>query len=161
LMVWRCIVSETSRRTEMKMAQGYVTDDGTFFENKTEAVLHEAEARLRKQLADLSNGVIDADKFLGLVLEVMPALKGFIDAYNSAVSTKLDQQAKEQDGGTVDESRAREVDASLGHVSSTEEALASLLKLPVRGPSHVPNVGSGPHAKEVPKRRAKHGAGGG
>jgi len=145
----------------MKMAQGYVTDDGTFFENKSEAVLHEAEARLRKQLTDMSNGAIDVDKLLGLVLEVMPALKGFIDAYNSAVSAKFDQQAKEQDGGEIDESKPSAVDASLGHVSSTEEDLASLLKLPTRGPSHVPNVGSGPHAKEVPKRRAKHGAGGG
>ena len=31
----------------MKMAQGYVTDDGTFFESKLEAELHEAEALLR------------------------------------------------------------------------------------------------------------------
>jgi hypothetical protein len=145
----------------MKMAQGYVTDDGTFFESKTEAVLHEAEAGLRRHLADVSNGAIDADKFLGLVLEVMPALKGFIDAYNSAITTKLNQQAKDEDRGAADESEPAKVDAGLGHVSSTEEDLASLLKLPTRGPSHVPDVGSGPHAKEVSKRRAKHGAGGG
>ena len=37
----------------MKKTEGFVTDDGTFFESQVEAALHEAELRLRMQLAHL------------------------------------------------------------------------------------------------------------
>ena len=36
-----------------------------------------------------------------------------------------------------------------------KKILHPLLKLPTRGHSHVPNVGGGPHAEEVSKRRSK------
>jgi hypothetical protein len=144
----------------MKMAQGYVTDDGTFFESQKEATLHEAESHLRAQLVRV-NPELDGDKFLAIVFEVRSQLGSYLDAYNAATATKRDQPAEDEDRGETDKDRPPEVDASLGHVSSTEEDLASLLKLPTRGPSHVPNVGSGPHAEKVSKRRTKHGVGGG
>ena len=141
----------------MKMAQGYVTDDGTFFESKLEAELHEAEALLRGNIG-ASFPQLDVDKFLVIVLEIMPTLKGFIDAYNSAAAVKLNQQAQDENRRETNASEPPTVDASVGHVSSTEEDLASLLKLPTRGPSHVPDVGSRAHAEKISKRRQKHGA---
>jgi hypothetical protein len=156
-MGWRCIVSSTNRRTRMKMAQGYVTDDGTFFESKMEAELHEAESLFRGNLA-AEFPQLDADKLIAIVYQVMPTLKGYIDAHYAAAAAKRDQQAEEPDRGKVDESKPPEVDAGIGHVSSTEEDLASLLKLPTRGPSHVPDVGGSPRSKKVQERRAKHGA---
>lgn len=144
----------------MKMAQGYVTDDGTFFESKMEAELHEAESLFRGNLA-AEFPQLDPDKFIAIVYQVMPTLKGYIDAHYAAATIKRDQQAKEQDRGETDKGGPPETDASIGHVSSTEEDLASLLKLPTRGPSHVPDVGGSPHAEKVSKRRQKHGTGGG
>ena len=140
----------------MKKTEGFITNDGTFFESKTEAELHEAESSLRAQLAveypQLSN-----ERFFEVVQSVMPALKGYIDAYNTESAVKLNQQTKEQDRAEARDSREAAPDGGIGHVSSTEEDLASLLKLPPRGPSHVPDVGSGARTKKVPERRAKHG----
>ena len=141
----------------MKMAQGYVTDDGTFFESKNDAALHEAEMRLRSGLAGVYGGM-NQEVFFEVVLGLMPELWSYIDAYNSAATVKLDQPTEDTDGAKANVSESPKADASMGHVSSTEEDLASLLKLPTRGPSHVPNVGGGPHAEKVSKRRQKHGA---
>ena len=143
----------------MKKTEGFVTDDGTFFESKVEAELHEAELRLRMQLAHLTAFPdLNADAFLAVVFEVRTQLRTYIDAYNTATTSKRDQQAEEQDRTTADDRRAAQADAGIGHVSSTEEDLASLLKLPPRGPSHLPNMGGGPRPKKEQERRAKHGA---
>jgi hypothetical protein len=141
----------------MKMAQGYVTDDGTFFESKAEATLHEAETALRVSLVNLNNR-LDVEKFLEITFAIMPELRRYIDAYNAANPTQHDQ-AEVEDRETTGDSGTPEGAASVGHVSSTEEDLAALLKLPARGPSHVPDVGSGPRSKEVQERRAEHGSG--
>jgi hypothetical protein len=142
---------------EMKKTEGYVTDDGTFFENHLEAALHEAESKLRGQLATAFPQV-DIEKFLAIVLEVMPQLWSYIHAHNTASAAKSNQQAEEQDRAEAGDGREAKADGGIGHVSSTEEDLASLLKLPPRGPSHVSNVGSSPRTKKIPERRAKHGA---
>jgi hypothetical protein len=141
----------------MKMAQGYVTEDGTFFESKTEAVLHEAESRLRGELA-FKFPEAHADSFLTVIFELRSQMKEYIDAYNAAYPPKPDQ-AEVEDREETSDSREAESAANIGHVSSTEEDLAALLKLPARGPSHVPDVGSGPRSKEVQERRAEHGSG--
>lgn len=143
----------------MKMAQGYVTEDGTFFENKLEAALHEAEATLRRMLGT-EYPQLNAEQFIEVVQNLMPSLRGYIDAYYATLTAKRDQ-TEDEDRGEADEGGSPAADASLGHVSSTEEDLASLLKLPTRGLGHVPDVGSGAHAKAVSKRRQKHGTGGG
>jgi len=141
----------------MKMAQGYVTDDGTFFESKMEAGLHEAESHLRAKLAIEYNDGVDPDKFLAIVIMLMPELWGYINAYHAADTSKQHQQAEVEDRAEVADSGKTESVENLGHVSSAEEDLAALLKLPTRGPSHVSNVGSGPRTEEVPKRREEHG----
>ena len=144
----------------MKMAQGYVTEDGTFFESKLEAELYEAEVLLRMALVG-TNAALDPEKVLQIILAVMPQLRRYVDAYLATTAAHRNQQAQDEDRGETDEGKPPEADASIGHVSSTEEDLASLLKLPTRGLGHVPDVGSGAHAKAIPKRRAKHGTGGG
>lgn len=153
-------MSATSQRTNMKMAQGYITEDGTFFESKLEAELYEAEVALRMSLVGV-NASLDPEKVLETILAVMPQLRRYVDAHYATIATQRDQQAKEQDRRETDASEPPKADANLGHVSSTEEDLASLLKLPARGPSHMPDVGSGTHAAKVSKRREKHGTGGG
>jgi hypothetical protein len=140
----------------MKKTEGYVTDDGTFFENHLEAALHEAESKLRERLVTAFPQV-DIEKFIAIVFEVMPQLWSYIHAHNTATAAKRDQQAEEPDRVEAQHGGEAKVDGGIGHVSSTEEDLASLLKLPPRGPSHVSNVGSGPRTKKIPERRAKHG----
>jgi hypothetical protein len=139
----------------MKEAQGYVTDDGTFFESKLEASLYEAELDLRHKLGSMT---AEVEAFLAVVITLMPELRRYIDAHNAASTAKLDQQTEDEDRAETVNRSSTEIDAGAGHVSSTEEDLASLLQLPTRGPSNVSNVGSRPRAKEVSKRRAKHGA---
>lgn len=143
----------------MKMAQGYVTDDGTFFENKLEAELYEAEATLRRMLGT-EYPQQNAEQFIEVVQNLMPSLRGYIDAYYATLTAKRNPTEVE-DGGKADDRKPPEADAGIGHVSSTEEDLASLLKLPTRGPSHVPDMGSRSHAAKVSKRREKHGTGSG
>lgn len=140
----------------MKKTEGFVTDDGTFFENQMEAALHEAESLLRTRFAAMDLR-ISADEFLAVVFETMPELKGYIDAHFAAGAAKLDQ-AEEQDRAEDGDSRTAKADGGIGHVSSTEEDLAALLKLPPRGHSNVSNVGSSPRPKKVQERRAKHGS---
>lgn len=144
----------------MKMAQGYVTDDGTFFESKLEAELHEAEAKLRAQLAT-EYPQLNTGGFFEVVQNLMSPLKEYINAFNATYTAKSNQQAEDEDGGEADKGGPPAPDASLGHVSSAEEDLASLLKLPARGLSHVPDVGSRASTAKVSKRREKHGTGGG
>ena len=143
----------------MKKTEGFVTDDGTFFESQLEAGLHEAELRLRMQLAHLPTFPdLNADAFLAVVFEVRTQLRSYLDAHNAANTAKSDQQAEEQDRTTAGDRRAAQADGGIGHVSSTEEDLAALLKLPARGHSDVSNVGDRPRTKKVQERRAKHGA---
>jgi hypothetical protein len=144
----------------MKMAQGYITEDGTFFESKLEAELFEAELKLRGRFATL-NLRVSADEFLAIVLEIMPQLKGYIDAYEATYTAARNQQAEDEKRKQDEDSKAPEAVESGGHVSSTEADLASLLKLPARRPSHVPDVGRGASTEAVPERGKVDGTGGG
>ena len=141
----------------MKKTQGFVTEDGTFFEHELEATLHEAEMRLREALSASYPDVVQ-DAFFGVLFGIMPELKEYINAHNATDTIERDQPPEEQDGAKASGSRAPTADGSIGHVSSTEKDLEALLKLPARGSVHVPNVGSSPRAKKIPERRAKHGA---
>lgn len=141
------------------MAQGYVTEDGTFFESKLEAELHEAESLLRANLvASFPQVEGTLDQFFAIVFEVMPTLKGYIDAYNAANTAKLNQQAEDEDRGKATDGQASPTDASTGHVSSTEKDLEALLKLPTRRPSNVSDVGGRSRTKKVSDRRKVDGA---
>jgi len=143
----------------MKMAQGYVTDDGTFFESKVEATLYEAEMRLRMQLAHLTAfPKLDADAFLAVVFEVRTQLRIYLDAHQAQDTAARNQQAKEQEREPPDSSQKAEVVEGGGYISGTEEDLARLLKLPTRGLGHVPDVGRGSQSEEVPNRREVDGA---
>jgi hypothetical protein len=137
----------------MKKAEGFITEDGTFFEREEEAELHEAEMRLRTKLGveypDLSQG-----KFFEIVTQLIGDVGAYINAYQTA--NKRDP-AESEVGEEVRVSEPAKADDGLGHVSSTEKDLASLLKLPARGSEHVPDVGSGSWPEEVPDRRKKHG----
>ena len=99
----------------MKMAQGYITEDGTFFESKLEAELFEAELKLRGRFATL-NLRVSADEFLAIVLEIMPQLKGYIDAYEATYTAARNQQAEDekrkQDEDSAERPRLWKVEAT-------------------------------------------------
>lgn len=139
----------------MRKAAGYITGDGTFFEKEEEAALHEAEMRLRHDLGaeypDLSQG-----RFLEVLTQMIRPIGEYINAYQAA--NKRDP-AESKIGTEADVSEAPKAHDGLGHVSSTEEDLASLLQLPLRGSEYVPDVGSGTRSEAVSDRRKKHGPG--
>jgi len=139
----------------MKMAQGYVTDDGTFFESKQEAELHEAESRLRGTAA-LAFPELNVDMFITVILQLRNELGEYLNAYAAATTNQRDHSEVE-DRAAVDDRPPPEIATGTGHVSSAEEDLAALLKLPPRGPSNVSNVGSGPRTEKVQERRSEHG----
>jgi hypothetical protein len=139
----------------MKETKGYLTENGTFFENKAEATLYEAELRLRSRLADF-NGRLDHEKFLEVVLAVMPELGEYIHAFYATRPAEPDSEVEDRE--ETDDRPPPEIAGGTGHVSSAEEDLASLLKLPPRGPGNVPDVGGSPRTTKVSKRRQKHGA---
>lgn len=144
----------------MKKTEGFVTDDGTFFESKADAELHEAEMKLRSGLAGVYGGM-NQEVFFEVVLGLMPELWSYINAYNTASAVERNQQAEVEDRSEAQLGGAAKADGGVGHVSSTEKDLEALLKLPARGHSHVPDVGGSPRPKEIQKRRTKHGVGGG
>jgi hypothetical protein len=139
----------------MKKAEGFITEDGTFFTSVEEAVLHESELRLRAKLSveypDLSQG-----KFFEIVTQLIFDVGEYINAYNAAHPSKR-TEPEDEIGDEADVSEPPETHDGLGHVSSTEEDLTALLKLPARRPEHVSNVGSSPRTTKVPDRRKKHG----
>jgi hypothetical protein len=136
----------------MKKVAGYVTGDGTFFESEQEAALHESEMRLRAKLSE-KYPEMPQDIVFSIIFDTMRELQEFINAANTVERNKTE----EQDRREAEVSGAPEIAGGTGHVSSTEEDLASLLKLPTRGFEHVPNMGSRPRPKKVSDRRAKHG----
>jgi hypothetical protein len=131
----------------MKMTQGYVTDDGTFFERKTEAELYEAEVRLRAALPDG-----DRERYLVVLLGTITETKRFIDAYEAAHTPARNQPTESEVGGQDERSEEAPPLEGRGYVSPTEEDLAALLKLPVRRHINVPDVGSGSWPEEIPDR---------
>jgi hypothetical protein len=142
----------------VKMAQGYITDDGTFFESKVEAALYEAEMRLRMQLAHLTAfPKLDSDAFLAVVFEVRTQLRSYLDAHQAVQAAARDQQPKEPERVEAEVSEEAPPMEGGGYVSGTEEDLARLLKLPTRGHSNVPDVGGGSWPEEVPDSRKVDG----
>jgi hypothetical protein len=140
----------------MKKTQGFVTEDGTFFESEQEAMLHEAEMKLRGVLSGVYPHIVQ-DTFFEVIFGVMPELKEYMNAYNAPSTAKRNQPPEKQDGAEVEHSREAQADGGIGHVSSTEKDLEALLKLPARGSVHVPDMGRGSRTKKVSERREKHG----
>ena len=140
---------------QMRMAQGYVTEDGTFFESKKEATLYEAEFELRHKLS-VGWPQIDQEKFFEVVLNVKENLWSYLNAYNA---TDTDERpATDAEVAEASASNEAKVDEGAGHVEPTEEDIASILKLPTRRHSNVSDVGSGASPEEVPDRRKVDGA---
>jgi len=137
----------------MKETKGYITDDGTFFETKEEALLHEAESVLR---GALSSQTQDVDILLNYILHNIEPIRNYLNAYLAARYSTPDP-AQDENREEARNSPSSAMPENTGHVSSTEEDLKALLKLPTRGPSHLPDVGRGPHAEEVQDRREEHG----
>jgi hypothetical protein len=141
----------------MKQTQGFVTEDGTFFESEWEAALYEAEFRLRAELGK-AFPKLNQEAFFTIVLTMKSELLEYLNAHSTANATKPDPDTSEI-GEQVEVSEAPEVDVSAGYVTGTEEDLAPVLKLPTRRPSHVPDMGSGTQSEEVPDRSKVDGAG--
>lgn len=142
----------------MKQASGYVTDDGTFYEREVDAQLHETENRLRHRLAEEFHN-LNQEMFFTVVFTIMPALRSYINAHDAAHPDVSDPTEDENRG--EDQPDTSEASDSLGHVSASEESIASLLKLSVGRPSHVPDVGGGSRTEALPDGGSVNGSGGG
>ncbi len=140
----------------MKHTEGFVTDDGTFFENEEEAALYEAEFRLRGALSK-TFPQLNQEPFFTIVLSLKRELMEYLDAHSTANATKPVADESEI-GEQVEPSQPPEAHVSQGYLTGTEEDIASVLKLPIRRHSHVPDVGSGAQSEEVPDRSAIDGA---
>lgn len=153
-------VSLLRKGNQMKQTKGFITEDGTFFEDEFEGNLYEAELHLRHALAERFPQ-LPQEKFFVVVLGVIREMKEYLNAHTeslaNSVSEQVDTSASEI--GAEDEvSSPPPVDEHPAYLSGTEEDLASVLKLPTRRPSHVPDVGSGTQPEEVPNRSAVDGA---
>lgn len=139
----------------MKQTKGFVTDDGTFFENEYEAELYEAEFRLRAGLTT-TFPQLNQEPFFTIVLTLKRELMEYLNAHSTTDANKpIPDEGEER---VEDEPRpAPKADEHSAYVSSAEEDLASVLKLPTRRPSHVPDVRSGTQPEEVSNRSALDG----
>jgi hypothetical protein len=126
----------------MKPAQGYITNDGSFFESKKEATLYEAELELRGCIAEKFPKV-QLELVMAMLVAVMPELRRYCDAYFYAPNTP------EGEIGEASPEPETQADGHSGFFSGTEEDLKGVLKLPTGRPRHVPDLGHRPYAKEV------------
>lgn len=139
----------------MKQTKGFVTDDGTFFESEGEAQLYEAEFRLRGALSTTFPS-LNQEPFFTIVLTLKRELTEYLNAHSTTNAAKPDPDEGEvRDEDEVSE--APPVDEHPAIINSAEEDLASILKLPTRRPSHVPDVRSGTQPEEVSDRSALDG----
>ena len=119
-------MSEMSRRNEVRKTEGYVTEDGSFFEKEKDAKLHEVELRLRSRLSETFPG-IDQERFFGIMLAITNELVEYLNAYQAAHS-----DTKDKDGSTTGDKEKAEADDGLSVQHRPEEDLASLLQFPER-----------------------------
>ncbi len=111
----------------MKPTQGYVTEDGRFFERKTEAEYHEARRTLEIQLDAIEIGdgrYVDPDKFIDVLTSVIPSAERLIDAY------KADPEHAQKYEDDVANERQR-----------LREALSDTTSSPVQGDGAATNSG--------------------
>lgn len=143
-----------SEWTQMRKAQGFITADGSFFESAEEAALYEAELRLRGRLTQEFPDV-SQDKFFAVIITTMKEIKEYVDAHQVA-GKRID--AEDEDGEEVAGSETPKTNDGLGHVASTEEDLASLLRLPerrVEGDTRVVGVHDKRRRKDMVKQTPK------
>jgi hypothetical protein len=131
------------RTTDVKPVQGYIANDGTFFESKKEATLYEAEMELRDRIVK-EYPLVELERVMHLLRAVMPQLRSYCDAYFYAPNTA------EGEIGEAPVDLTPTPDGHTGFFNGTEEDIKGILKLPIRGHSHVPDLGHRPYAKEIP-----------
>jgi hypothetical protein len=127
----------------VKPVQGYITSDGTFFESRKEATLYEAEMELRDSIVK-EYPMVELERVMHLLRSVMPHLRSYCDAYFCTPNTT------ESEIGEASAEPTPTTDGHTGFFNGTEEDIKGVLKLPIRGHSHVPDLGHRPYAKEVP-----------
>jgi hypothetical protein len=126
----------------MKPVQGYVTNDGSFFESKKDAAQYEAELELRERISE-TYPTAELDGVMAMINKMMPQLRRYCDAYYCEPITTEGEVGEETDNA------APQADGRSGFFDGTEEDLKGVLKLPTGRPRHVPDLGHRPYAKEV------------
>jgi hypothetical protein len=151
----------------MKQAKGFITEDGRFFENQTEAEYHEARRSLEIQLdaIEIAEGrYVDPDKFIDVLTSVIPSIERFIHAYQ-----KDPEHAQRYEDDIANErQRLREALSDTPSDPAQGNGAAIAPGRPYRGsresppgvleqsPSRyvsVPNVGRGEQSEELPDDR--------
>ena len=145
----------------MKMTQGYLTEDGTFFESKQEAALYEAEIRLRDAFTDrYQKG--DVEVFMTVVRALRKQIGDYCNVYFTPSPINNDEPnapAEIEEREEAPASPPTTVDDRPRILTGTEEDIASVLKLPTRRHRNVSDVGSGTLTEEIPDRGPIYGAG--
>jgi len=145
----------------MKPTQGYLTEDGTFFESKQEAALYEAEVRLRDAFTNrYQKG--DVEVFMTVVRALRKQIGDYCNVYftpSPINSTEPNAPAQEPIGEADDSGPPTTADDRPRILTGTEEDIASVLKLPTRRHRNVSDVGSGTPTEEIPDRGPLYGAG--
>ena len=145
----------------MKPTQGYLTEDGTFFESKKEAALYEAEIRLRDAFIErYQKG--DVEVFMTIVRTLRKQIGDYCNVYftpSPVDITEPNTPAQEPIGEADDSGPPTTADDRPRILTGTEEDIASVLKLPTRRHRNVSDVGSSPSTEEVPDRGPIYGAG--
>jgi len=145
----------------MKPTQGYLTEDGTFFESKKEAALYEAEIRLRDAFIErYQKG--DVEVFMTIVRTLRKQIGDYCNVYftpSPVDITEPNTPAQEPIGEADDSGPPTTADDRPRILTGTEEDIASVLKLPTRRHRNVSDVGSSPSTEEIPDRGPLYGAG--
>jgi len=129
----------------MEPVQGYLTKDGTFYESKRDARLHEATREVTMLCESHTPQPIAPERFLLLLSNWGPQIREFIDA-NQAIKDHTQEDTSPTSGNqTYDELR-----------DALDETVE---QQPTSGRDDLPDVGDSSRPQGVSQRKSKHGSG--
>lgn len=128
----------------IRKVQGYVSEDGTFFESAAEANLHDTKQVLEGLLLGEFHNV-------GQIVEFMEANHAEVEAFIKSVQAVRGLEAERELANDPED------DADQADDGGGEEGAAPVLQQPTDSGEHLPDLGRSVSAKEIRDKRKKHG----
>lgn len=130
-----------------RQVEGYITTDGTFFEDRIEAEVHEATLVLSGLM--LGEGLNDHS--LKFLLKFIGDYHGEVEAYIKAI--RIQQAVETERAGDLPEDEGDTADDEGG-----SQDAESVQQQPAVSGGHLPDLGRSVSPEEIQNRRKKHGS---
>lgn len=138
----------------VREAHGFFTDDGSFYERKEEAELHDTEAAI---IDYLKNAGIQPEPILELLNEMRTEIEDYYDKAKAERETRAPsnpESGREDDHSSTKSDR---VESDTSDNGSSEARVESVQQQPGARRKSVSNVGRRKRPKTIQDKRKEHG----